>query len=184
MKSLISFAAVILVIGAASLLGIAAHEGGHALVGLAYGGKITYFEVLTGFQLYPQIALVPWTRSVARLGLDLPSLAKWQHGLLALAGSGLTALLSYPALIIGRKQRGWSRLFWLWLGGLLAVDIVAYSLLPLIGVSHWIFFGGTYPEPYAGAQALGLPAWAYFTLLAGHTLAAGALLIPALRWKR
>ena len=36
MKSLISFAAVILVIGAASLLGIAAHEGGHALVGLAY----------------------------------------------------------------------------------------------------------------------------------------------------
>lgn len=171
----------ILVIVAASLIGMLVHEGGHTVVALAYGGKVTYVEILTGFKLYPGVELVPWTRSVARVGFDLPKITKFQSGFLALAGSGATAFLSYLALAIGWKQRGLAKLFWLWLAGLMAIDIVTYSLLPLIGLDHWVFVGGGYPEPYYGARAMGVPAWVYFPVIVAHALLSGWLVYQAIR---
>lgn len=173
--------AALVVIGAASIIAMLVHEGGHTVVALSYGGKITYFEVLTGFKLYPGVELVPWVGSVARVGYDLPKITRFQSGLLVLAGSGSTALLSYAALMVGWKRRGLARLFWLWLARLMAIDIVTYSFLPLVGLDHWVFFGGGYPEPFYGAQALGVTGWAYFPLIVLHGLLSGWLIYRATR---
>jgi hypothetical protein len=158
------FALILLV----AIGGLFLHEAGHGLAALLLGGRITLLRVMPGIQLFPKIALVPWKGNVAAIGIDLPAGTTRQYAFVALMGSSLTFLLGLAAglSLLLFKPTGWLRVLFVITALALPLDMITYSIFPVLGLRHWILFGGKKPEPLMGAVGLGVPPAVYYTVLA------------------
>jgi hypothetical protein len=178
MKTLRSSAILLAVV----LSGLVLHEAGHIVFCLLFGGKIESLAILPGIQLYPHFSRLPWDGWLANITFQPPTL-RWQHGLVLFMGSGTTALLGCCALALlyTLKPSGLSRLFWLATAVLFNMDIIAYSIFPIFGMRHWLFIGGSRPEPLTGVLGMGLSQEAYFILLASYTIVLSVLILRGYR---
>ena len=155
------------------------HEFGHAVWGVAAGGRLAYIKVAY-LEIYPRLALTP----NFALGLvRVDGLTGFTHGLFLLGGSVTTNIVSWLLALILLKSKLGSRmrvgLMILGLFGLL--DLPLYVLLPQIGLQHWIFLGGGVPEPLIGAREIGMPDPVFYALTLFSTLGLALLYFESLR---
>jgi len=150
--------------------GLFLHEAGHGIAAVLMGGRITLLRVMPGIQLFPRLSLEPWNGNVAAIGIALPEGTDTtrQYAFVALMGSGFTFLLGLAAgvLLLLFKPTGWLRTLFVIAALALPLDIITYSLFPVLGLRHWIIFGGKKAEPLMGAVGLGIPPAVYYTVLA------------------
>jgi len=148
------------------------HEAAHGLTAEIVGGKCLWISVWPGVQLYPhpgQHYEGEWGTSIAKTSYaTTPDWAPWQDGLVLLMGSGVNLLLA--ALALGSlwlfRPGGWLRTL-LIAETLMIEDILLYVLLPeLFGLRHYVFYGGSKPEPVNGAELLGCPRPAFVASIA------------------
>jgi hypothetical protein len=147
-----------------AIMSVFLHEAGHGLMVILFGGIITYFEVMPGLQLFPIIAWHHWSGVVASISYSLPaSTPDFLVGVIQLMGSGMTACIALLALrlLVITRPRGMIRTILLVTAFLMPLDILTYSLFPRLGWRHWIFVGGTKPEPLDGAILMGIPTWVF-----------------------
>lgn len=178
MKSMAKFAGYILLAAVIALLGLAVHEAGHAVTAVLSGGRVVKIQLLT-FQIWPAIRWAEWDGMFGGIwfkGAD-------QRGLILLMGSGTTALLGLCAAVLLRvaAPRSFFRKACLTAAVLLPLDILSYSIFPVLGWRHWILFGGYGIEPLEGALGLGIPRAAYYAGLAVYALACCGLVLFGLR---
>ncbi len=141
------------------------HEFGHALWGIAVGGRLTYMKVAY-LEIYPRLALTPEfiLGEVVVAGLSFHS---FEYGLFLLGGSLTTNIASWLlALTLLRTRFGFKTRVALRILGLFGlVDLPFYVLFPQMGLRHWIFLGGCQPEPLIGARKMGVPDPAFYTVV-------------------
>jgi len=146
-----------------------AHEFGHALWGTAVGGRLNYMQI-TYLVVYPRLAVTPLFRLgyVEVTGLSTPS----RHGLFLLGGSLTTNTVSWLlALILLKRQFGHRTQVSLKILGFFGLlDLPFYVVFPQIGLRHWIFLGGNWPEPLIGAREVGIPDPLFYTVVTLSTL--------------
>ncbi len=150
-------------------LGTFIHEAAHALIAVAFGSKILSFGVMS-IQLYPEFEQIAWNGWIAYLE-HTGTGDTWQRGLVQLMGSGATSAVGYLAivLLLVFRPKGFIRLALLAMAVTYALDIIAYSVFPLIGLRHAIFIGGDFAEPAVGAEKMGIPQLFYYIILVLHT---------------
>lgn len=156
-----------------------AHELGHAIWGVASGGRLTYMKIAY-LEIYPRLALTP----SFTLGLvDVQGLAGSAYGLFLLGGSMSTSAVSWSlALILSRMKLGSKTRIGLSILGVFGLlDLPLYVLLPRIGLRHWIFLGGCGPEPLIGARIVGIPDPAFYLMVLLSTLGLVLLYFKPLR---
>jgi len=162
------------------------HEFGHAMWGTAVGGRLTYMKIAY-LEIYPRLALTPeFALGYVRVeGLK----TEFASGLTSLGGSMTTNIASWLIALILLKTRLGNRtqvaLKVLGLFGLL--DLPFYVLFPQIGLRHWIFLGGSGPEPLLGAREMGIPDPVFYVTLVLTTLGLAFLYFKSLwrkLWKR
>lgn len=147
------------------------HEGGHVLGATMCGQKIEAIAVAPGIQIYPVLQKRDWPGYATWIELS-PSEDESCNGWIFLMGSLTTAALSYAGvivLVLLRPTGLFLRLLMVFTAAF-AADIVCYTFLPLVGLRHWIFFGGTQAEPLIGARAIGIPDVLFFSALALHAV--------------
>jgi len=137
------------------------HEFGHAMWGVAVGGRLTYMKV-TFFEIYPRLAITPEFVLGEVFVSGIPT--NFGYGLFLLGGALTTNIVSWllalPLLKVkfGKKTQVAIRMLGLF--GLL--DLPFYVLLPQIGLQHWVFLGGCAPEPLIGARMMGISDPAFY----------------------
>ena len=145
------------------------HEVGHAVWGIAAGGRFTYMKIAY-FEIYPQPALTPeFVLGLTRVdGLT----TEFANGLFLLGGSTTTNIISWLlALILLRVRFGSKTQTGLKVLGLFGIlDLPFYVILPQIGLRHWFLLGGEIPEPLIGARKLGTPDPAFYIMVVLTTL--------------
>jgi len=159
-----------------------AHESGHAIWGVAVGGRLTHMQI-TYFQIYPQLAIA----SQFYLGLVRVEglTTDFAHGLFLLGGSLTTTLVSWILGLIllkiyfGHKKQIALRFF----GFFGILDLPFYVFFPQIGLSHWIFLGGNNPEPLVGAREMGIPDPVFYIIVTFSTIGLVLLYFKNLRDK-
>jgi hypothetical protein len=162
------------------------HEFGHALWGIAVGGRLTYMKIAY-FEIYPRFSL----SSTFVLGfVRVEGLAtEFASGLMSLGGSLTTNIVSWLlALILLKTKFGYKTQVALKILGLFGLfDLPFYVLFPQIGLRHWIFLGGDTPEPLLGARNIGIPDPVFYITTVLTTLGLAFLYFKTLRekiWKR
>ena len=148
------------------------HESGHALWGVAVGGRLTYMQI-GYFEIYPNLAVAEQFSLGRTQVTGLPS--EFAYGLFLLGGSMTTNIIAWLlGLILVRTRLGdRTRLALKVLGLFGLLDLPFYVVFPQIGLLHWVFLGGDRPEPLLGARNIGVPDSAFyaatFLLTAGLT---------------
>ena len=145
------------------------HEFGHAMWGVAVGGRLTYMKIAY-FEIYPQLAITPQFQLGLVKVTGLPT--EFAYGFFFLGGSLTTNIVSWVlVLILLRMNVGSKTQIALRILGLLGLlDLPFYVLFPQIGLCHWIFLGGCQPEPLIGARKMGIPDPAFYTMVVLTTL--------------
>lgn len=145
------------------------HELGHAVWGIAFGGKLTYMKVAY-LEIYPRLALTPvFVLGLVRVqGLT----TEFASGLFLLGGSMTTNAVSWLlALNLLRAKPGSRTRIALMILGLFGLlDLPFYVLFPQMGLRHWIFIGGVTPEPLIGARKMGIPDHMFYAVTVLTTL--------------
>ena len=164
-------------------LNVLLHELGHAVVLEIGGGKTDFITMMPGLEIYPELKVIPWNGYAGMVQPERwpdPPYWYWFYFM----GSGSTLLAAYLCLPIIAWTRGAVRvtvaMFAVWC----AWDIILYSTLPLVGIPHWVLFGGPTAEPYLAAMGLEILVWEYFIYLAVHTLFFHLLLRRCWRGRR
>jgi hypothetical protein len=159
------------------------HEGSHIVTALLMGGKILGITIMPGIQLYPTFDLIPWDGRGASINYTLIQGTAFKSGMIALSGSLYTAIVGYFLIIyaIWYRPSGWRQVAIVALALLSIWDIIAYSILPEIGLKHWGFYGGGVPEPMIGAVYAGISYNLYQLALTAHTLIANSLVLYYLK---
>ncbi len=181
----------LLVLALTALCGLLIHEAGHGLTAAALGGRFTGLYVWPGVQVWPHPgqpyprAWEGWFGVATYLPGKTWEAGGWRFGLVSLMGSGTNFLLAVLALGLLKKRRpqGKARVFLL-AEALMFLDLTTYTLFPLLGWRHFVFFGGRTPEPLAGALQMGIPAAVFVPLVGalsiGMAVGAGGCLKEAL----
>ena len=144
------------------------HESGHALWGMAVGGRLTYMQ-LAYFEIYPKFAVT----SQFVLGcVEVEGLSGFNYGFMLLGGSMTTNIASWLlAIVLLRTKFGFKTQLGLRIMGLFGLlDLPFYVIFPQMGLQHWIFLGGCQPEPLMGARMMGIPDPAFHVLVFFTTL--------------
>jgi hypothetical protein len=157
------------------------HELGHLMTVWLFGGRVQYLSMFPGIQLYPAIRWSGWSPYAIYLSYSaLPGIQEpdWRYGLCTFMGSGATTATAYVALATlhvttGTRRRARLLTTIVLLG---SADLICYSVFPVLGLRGGLPFAGDKPEPYIGALEIGLPAWAYWSLLAVNALVIVGLL--------
>jgi hypothetical protein len=146
-----------------------AHEFGHALWGTAVGGRLNYMQI-TYLVVYPRLTVTP----LFRLGyVEVTELStSFRHGVFLLGGSFTTNIVSWLlALILLKRHFGHRTQVSLKILGFFGLlDLPFYVVFPQIGLRHWIFLGGNWPEPLIGAREVGIPDPLFYTVVILSTL--------------
>jgi hypothetical protein len=141
-----------------------AHEFGHAMWGVAVGGRLGYMKV-TFFEIYPRLAITPefvlgevWVNGI-------PS--DFGYGLFLLGGALTTNIAAWLlALTLLKVKFGNNTQVAMRMLGLFGLlDLPFYVFLPQIGLQHWVFLGGQTPEPLRGARMMGIPDPAFYIMV-------------------
>ena len=148
------------------IIGTLTHEFGHLLIALLFDCKVSMVRLFPFLQIFPEIRLVDFNLDFGEIIVDLPN-SQIGLGLFYLAGSGLNAILSIIFVFILRKYKISVKqiLFFFPIILIMALDIIFYSVFPVLGLPHWIIIGGMSPEPLDGALLLGFPQFIYFICL-------------------
>jgi len=173
-RSVIWLLVIVVILG----FGLIIHEAGHAVTALIFGAKITHLQFFN-IQVWPRVKWLRWDGffgAIRYISVD-------NNGLVALMGSGLTAIIGLCAAValFAVRSRGWLWSVCLTAAILLPLDIITYSLFPALGFRHWIVFGGYNREPLEGALRLGATQTAYYAGLAAYVLVCYGLVISRLR---
>jgi len=132
------------------------HEFGHALWGSAVGGRLSYMQIAY-LIVYPRLAIT----SEFCLGCVQVSgiTQSFEHGIFLLGGSLTTNIVSWVLglFLVKREFRRTASVSLRILGFFGLLDLPFYVLFPQIGLQHWIFLGGKWPEPLIGAREAGIP---------------------------
>lgn len=132
------------------------HEGGHMLSAYIFDKEVVSVSVMPGYEIYPEFKEIEWKKEIANIKFDpfLKSEEK-EQGITMLAGALLTTVIGYLAflVLVTKKPRGFSG-FIIFALSFMTLDFVLYTLLPKIGLRHFIFIGGNEAEPIVGAQML------------------------------
>jgi len=162
------------------------HEFGHALWGIAVGGRLTYMKIAY-FEIYPRFSLT----STFVLGfVSVEGLAtEFASGLMSLGGSLTTNIIAWLlALILLKTKFGYRTQVALRILGFFGLfDLPFYVLFPQLGLRHWIFLGGDTPEPLLGARNIGIPDPVFYITTVLTILGLVFLYFKTLReriWKR
>ena len=144
------------------------HEFGHALWGIALGGRFTYMKIAY-FEIYPRLAM---TSQFCLGQVVVRGLTEFEYGLFLLGGSLTTNVVSWLlALILLKTKLGHKTQVALKILGLFGfLDLPFYVFLPQIGLRHWIFLGGDRPEPLLGARNMGIPDPVFYIIIVLSTL--------------
>jgi len=150
------------------------HEIGHAVTVKLLSRPVFSITFAPGVQIYPELKRVPWNGSfLGKVDFDKPSVP-WQLGVIRLMGCGTTALLSYGIIgsvfFVAKRRRMIIAILRI-TATVFAWDILIYSVMPELGLQHFIFFGGSVQEPVEAAQLLAIPSPMLWTLLAFHAAA-------------
>lgn len=130
---------LLLVFGVLGVAGVLAHELGHAAVAEALGGTWDTLNVAPGYTVYPPDRIGPtdWNGTFIawveyRVGEDW---LNWHRGLVGVAGSMTTCLLSVTATLVLYRFR--PRGIWRWVVSFvccwLFFDLLRYSAVSMIG---------------------------------------------------
>jgi hypothetical protein len=164
------------------VVGVFAHEAGHALAALALGARITSFNVL-GIQWFPALA---WRPQLGFLGWVawFGSLSPAENRLVLVAGSLTTLLLAVAAAYSLHRFRPQGLARWTaimfslyWLDGVV-------HLLPIFGVRAPLTTPRTmrsFAEAYFAVTELGLPGPLYIAFVALMAGLCCTLLVRSLR---
>ena len=166
------------------ILGLFIHECGHGVTAELLGGEFKALFVFPGIQVWPQLGLPypgEWHGYVGlahfAYGPEWDS-DSWRVGAVHIMGSGSTLLIAVLALgaLSYFHPKGWLRLLLL-SSSFMFIDLLFYTFLPLMGLPHWIFFGGRSPEPLEGALQLGIPQWLFlvFVILISTLMICGVI---------
>lgn len=159
------------------------HEFGHALWGISAGGTLDYVKVAF-FEVYPQLAINhPFQLGLTRVsGLSYGSAA---YGFMLIGGSATTHFASWIlGIALLHKALGSQLRFALKALGLFGVvDLPFYIIFPQVGLRHWVFLGGSEPEPLNGARMIGIPDSAFYLVAALSVFGLALLYSKALRSK-
>jgi hypothetical protein len=152
-----------------------AHESGHAMLGTAVGGTLTYMKIAY-LEIYPRLALTQQFQ-LGLTGIHGLTYGSTAYGLMVLGGSMTTNTASWIlALILLKISLDVKIQVVLKLLGVFGIlDLPFYVVFPQLGLTHWVFLGGSEPEPLNGARMLGLPDPAFYLMVALSTL--GLLLL-------
>jgi len=162
------------------------HESGHALWGIAVGGRLTYMKIAY-FEIYPRFTITPQfcLGYVEVAGL----LTDFERGLFLLGGSLTTNIISWflALILLKAKLQCRTRVALKILGLFGLLDLPFYVLFPQIGLRHWIFLGGNTPEPLLGARNIGIPDPVFYVMTVLTTLGLAFIYFETLwekAWKR
>ena len=162
------------------------HEFGHALWGSAVGGRLNYMQIAY-LVVYPRLAITPQFRLgyVEVTGLS----TSFKHGLFLMGGSLTTNMVSWLlALILLKRKFGHRTQVSLKILGFFGLlDLPFYVVFPQMGLRHWIFLGGNWPEPLIGAREMGISDPLFYTVVILTTLGLIFLYYKPLReiiWER
>lgn len=139
------------------------HELGHFLWGSMVGGKLHFFKI--GFlELYPKIKV---TEDFV-LGKALLSEFKtdFGRGIYLLGGSLTTNIVSWIFTVFRDKN-----ILFRFSGIFGLLDLPLYVFLPQLGLRHWLFIGGSVPEPLLGARKIGFPDELFYLFVLSSTTA-------------
>jgi hypothetical protein len=176
MKKIIKYIGVVCI---AFIIRLIIHESGHLVTAIILEAKIKYIVIMPGIKLYPEIALEAWKGWGAAIDYTLENGTPFKSGLIALMGSGSAALVGYltTLLLFFLKKPGLFQIGLLAFSLICAWDMITYSILPEIGLKHWIFFGGALPEPMIGAVYMGMSYFQYKLLLISHIICSNGLIL-------
>ena len=159
------------------------HESGHAVWGILAGGTLDYMKIAY-LEIYPQLAINhPFQLGLTRVsGLNYGSAA---YGLMLLGGSTTTHFTSWIlGIALLHKALGSQLRFALKALGLFGVvDLPFYIIFPQVGLRHWVFLGGSEPEPLNGATMIGIPDSAFYLVAALSVFGLALLYSKTLRSK-
>ena len=162
------------------------HEFGHALWGSAVGGRLNYMQIAY-LVVYPRLAITPQFRLgyVEVTGLS----TSFKHGLFLMGGSLTTNMVSWLlALILLKRKFGHRTQVSLKILGFFGLlDLPFYVVFPQMGLRHWIFLGGNWPEPLIGAREMAISDPLFYTVVILTTLGLIFLYYKPLReiiWER
>ena len=113
-------------------------------------------------QIYPEIRNIAAPRLHSSVTPSSPS-EPWHGYLISLMGSGSTLIVAYIGVVFlyALKPKGLKR-FALILVSLFSLDIMQYTVRPMLRTDRWIGYCGSYPEPFMAASQLGVPEWLFY----------------------
>ncbi len=147
------------------VVGILIHEGGHGVLAIAFGARVTRMEVM-GLTLWPTLSLSPMDGYWGRIWWQ-GELSFAQQKWVAIGGNLATILVSTVAIVAwaalerreSRPPPAWARTA-LAVLSLFFLDTLVHTL-PAWGLPMYLFFGrrdpSTVSEAYLAAVALGCP---------------------------
>jgi len=102
-----------------------------------------------------------------------------------LGGSMTTNITSWLLALIalGVKLRPKTELAFRVAGLFGLLDLPFYIVFPQMGLRHWIFLGGSTPEPLRGSRLMGVPDPAFYTMAVLTTLGLTFIHFKSLRGK-
>ena len=145
-----------------ALIGLFVHELGHGITTELLGGEFTGLYVFPGIEIYPDFGAEYPFRWGQVFGLVTSNPADhwtdWHRGLIALMGAGSTLIISPLALGVLWWKHPQNRIvrYTLICFALFFADIFTYSIMPTLGLRHWVIYGGRYAEPVRGAEMMGI----------------------------
>lgn len=144
------------------------HESGHALTAKLLAGTECEIYLWPGVEIYPEFGkgqLAPWKSTSLAVTKVTPSASP--HALqkvldydnfILFMGSGLTQLVSLLSLLVITLSRPRRILLWLLVpGALLHIDMLSYTVFPLLHLRHLIFWGGSNSETLVALARFGIP---------------------------
>jgi hypothetical protein len=144
------------------------HEGGHAGTARLLAGIECEIYVWPGVEIYPDFGkeqLAPWnSKSLALTKVVPPANAAVlqqvmdYNNVILFMGSGFTQLLSLLALVVITLVRPKGILLWLLAPcALLHLDMLSYTVFPLLHLRHLLLWGGSHSETLIALGAAGIP---------------------------
>lgn len=158
------------------------HEAGHAGTAKLLAGVDCEIYVWPGFEIYPEFGhshTARWNMGSLALTRVVPpesdavlQRAMQYNDVILFMGSGFTQLLSLIALSVIAVARPRRVVLWLLVPlALLHIDMLSYTVFPLLHLRHLLFWGGGHSETLMALGAAGIPQYVSVPAIVSLSLA-------------